>query len=48
MMRRRRKRRRTMTPLVVVMKLAWKCTAGIATAFYREHLPTQNSLGNTT
>jgi hypothetical protein len=35
-----------MTMLVVVMKLAWKCTAGIAAAFYRGHLLTLNSLGN--
>jgi hypothetical protein len=36
-----------MTLLVLVMKLAWKGTAGIAAAFYRGHLPTLNSLGNT-
>jgi hypothetical protein len=34
----------TMTLLVAVMKLAWKCTAGIAAVFYRWHLPTLNSL----
>jgi hypothetical protein len=36
-----------MTLLVVAMKLAWKCIAGIAAAFYRGHLSTLNSLGNT-